>query len=300
MRLIATLIADPAVANLTLDAVADASRALAGAGASVGAVDWLSPAVACDISFEGITEAEAGAALHPAMEKRHLDAVVQKPANRRKKLLVTDMESTMIVNEMVDELAAYLGVGAKVAEITRRAMNGEIGFRPALTERVALLGGLEETVMIEARERIVFMPGALTLVATMQAAGAYTALVSGGFQIFTNWVKDRAGFDVSFANELIVRDGIVTGQLAEPIIGKEGKRDAMDRLCAENGWSRDDVIAVGDGANDLLMLEAAGIGVAYHAKPAVAEASRARIDHGDLTALLFIQGYRQSEFITPA
>lgn len=299
MDLVATFIADPAVANLTQGAVDAAQRALSDHKIPMGTPDWLHPAIACDLPLFDLDEATAYQILRPMMNERRLDLVVQPVANRRKKLLVTDMESTMIVNEMIDELANYLGVGAKVAAITERAMRGDIGFRPALLERASLLGGLEETVMLAARQRISFMPGGRTLIATLTHAGTYTALVSGGFRVFTDWVKERAGFDIAFANDLEVKDGVLTGQLEGPLIGQEGKAEALSDLCQRHGWQLDDALAVGDGANDLLMLKNAGMGVAYHAKPAVAAAARASIEHGDLTALLYMQGFRHSEFVIP-
>jgi phosphoserine phosphatase len=206
------------------------------------------------------------------------------------------MESTIIVNEMVDELAGLVGIGAEVAEITRRAMNGEIGFKDALRERVALLGGLEAETLAETCERIVFMPGAKTLVATMRAHGARCALVSGGFRVFTGYVAPRAGFDWHYANDLVVRDGVVAGTVTEPILGREAKREALVSLCRELKLEPADTIAVGDGANDIDMIRAAGIGVAFRAKPVLKAAAPVAIDHGDLTALLYLQGYRQSEF----
>jgi phosphoserine phosphatase len=212
-------------------------------------------------------------------------------------LLVSDMESTIIENEMVDELAEIAGVGPEVAEVTRAAMNGEIEFRPALRRRVALLAGLSAGALAQAAERIAFVPGAYALVYTMRANGAYTALVSGGFRQFSSIVRDRTGFDSDFANEIIIENETLTGRLAEPIVGKDAKLDALHRISREFGYKADDAIAVGDGANDLPMLLAAGLGVAFRAKPAVAAATGVRIDHGDLTALLYLQGYRQDEII---
>lgn len=297
MQKIVTLIADPQRPALNSERVAAARDSLAEAGADVEDPDWLSPNEACDLAFSGSVENPRERVL-TALSDISLDVVVQPAGERRKRLLVADMESTIIVNEMVDELANLLGIGAKVADITRRAMNGEIGFRPALQERAALLGGLEEQVLRDTRKLIRFTPGALTLVRTMHANGAVTALVSGGFQVYCKWVKKRAGFDYIRANKLLVSDGVVTGKVREPIMGREGKREAMEKIAKKHGIPIDDVLAVGDGANDLDMLQNAGLGVAFRAKPSVASVCEARIDRGDLTALLFLQGYRRDEFVT--
>lgn len=297
MQYAMTLIADPVTAKLGDDDAEAACGALAGLGASVARPIWLAHGVACDIAFDG-PAADAADAVRAVLSGRPFDIVVQNQAERRKRLLVADMESTIIENEMVDELADLLGIRDKVADITWRAMDGEINFRPALRERAALLGGLEEEALYAIRERITFMPGAKTLVRTMRAAGAYTALVSGGFVAFSEWVCERAGFHTYFANTLETHDGVVTGVVSEPILGKEGKREALEALAADHGLVVADALAVGDGANDLDMIRAAGTGVAFRAKPAVARAARVRIDHGDLTALLYLQGYRAEDFVS--
>ncbi len=296
MRSVLTLIADPATAKLTPETAQLAWRALRAAGEKVGDIDWLAPGIACDIALDAPPAPGLRAIAIEALAGRPVDAVLQPAAGRRKKLLVADMESTIIVNEMVDELAALVGVGAQVAEITRRAMNGEIRFKEALRERVALLGGLEEQALKETSERIVFMPGAKTLVATMRAHGARAALVSGGFRVYTGYVAPRVGFDWHYANDLAVRDGVVAGTVAEPILGREAKREALISLCRELKFDLADSIAVGDGANDIDMIRAAGLGVAFRAKDALKAVTAAAIDHGDLTALLYLQGYRQTEF----
>jgi phosphoserine phosphatase len=296
MRSVLTLIADPATAKLSPEAAEDAWRALRAAGEVVGAVDWLAPGIACDIPLDAPPEAGLREIAAVALAGRPIDAVLQPAAGRRKRLLVSDMESTVIVNEMVDELAALLGIGEQVAEITRRAMNGEIRFKEALRARVALLGGLEETALKETCERIVVMAGARTLVATMRAHGARAALVSGGFRVFTGYVAPRLGFDWHFANDLVISDGVVAGRVSEPILGAEAKREALVSLCRELGLELAESLAVGDGANDIDMIKAAGLGVAFRAKPALKAAAPSVIDHGDLTALLYIQGYRRSEF----
>jgi phosphoserine phosphatase len=223
--------------------------------------------------------------------------VVQK-ANRRKRLLVADMDSTMIQQECIDELGIVAGLGDQIKEITVRAMRGEIDFADALRERVGLMAGLDAKV-IDAivRDRITLMPGGRTLVATMKAHGAYTALVSGGFRQFTSRVAAHLGFHTNEANDLIIENGKLAGRVTEPILGKEAKLAALNHLSVVNGLAAADTIAVGDGANDIPMLQAAGMGVALHAKPKVQDAVSLCINHGNLTALLYLQGYKKAEFI---
>ncbi len=252
------------------------------------ATDWLAPG-ACDIA--GLDPAAARAAIGD----RLIDVIVQPVERRRKRLLVADLESTIIENEMLEELADFLGLRAPVAEITRRAMNGEIDFVGALTERVALLRGMPESVLGEAAARIRLMPGARALLATLRRAGVTTALVSGGFTVFAERIATELGFDRVVANRLDITNGMLSGTVRPPIVTGQTKHDTLLALAAEFGLSLDETLTVGDGANDLPMLSAAGLGVAFHAKPAVAAASRWRIDHADLTALLYIQGYREEE-----
>jgi phosphoserine phosphatase len=227
-----------------------------------------------------------------------VDIVVQPEADRRKKLFLADMDSTMIGQECIDELADYAGLKAYVAAITERAMRGEIEFEPALRERVALLKGIPVSVIDEVIEkRITLTPGARVLVATMRANGAFTCLVSGGFTLFTNRVASMIGFDETRANILEIAGETLTGAVAEPIFGRQSKLAALHELRAAHGLRPEDALVTGDGANDLAMIAEAGLGVAYHAKPKVAEAAAARIDHGDLTALLYVQGYRREAFV---
>ncbi len=297
MRLVATLIAEPRSGRLTPDLAAGALAQIA-PGSSPDSITWLAPGVACDLPVGDMGADVAGRRLRESLGAAPIDAIVQPAEGRRKRLLIADMESTIIINEMVDELADFLNIRQQVADITSRAMAGEIPFRRALKDRAALLGGLEEHALLAARQRIRFTPGALTLVRTMAANGCRTALITGGFQVFSKWVQEKAGFDDQFANVLVIQGGIVTGEVAEPLIGKAGKRDVMENLAAEHGVELADVLAVGDGANDVAMLSRAGTGVAYHAKPAVRQAARWRVDHADLTALLYLQGYRADEFVT--
>jgi phosphoserine phosphatase len=227
-----------------------------------------------------------------------IDVVVQPQANRRKKLFLADMDSTMIEQECIDELADFIGLKAQVAAITARAMAGEVAFEPALRERVTLLKGLPLNTVDETIEkRITLTPGGRMLVATMRAHGAYTCMVSGGFTLFTDIIAKKIGFDESRANELILDDDRLAGLVQEPIFGRATKRATLMDLRAKLKLARDDTLVAGDGANDLDMIAEAGLGVAYRANPAVAAATAARIDHSDLTALLYLQGYKREEFV---
>jgi phosphoserine phosphatase len=227
-----------------------------------------------------------------------IDHAVVSIHNRRKRLLVADMDSTMIHQECIDELGKMAGVGDRITEITRRAMRGELDFEGALADRVGLLKGLDESVIDQLlRERITFMEGGKTLLATMKANRAYTALISGGFTAFTTHVADALGFHEHHANTLMINGGKLTGDVGRPILGQQAKVDGLRRLAKLHGIEPSDAIAVGDGANDLAMLSEAGLGVALHAKPHVQESSLIRINHGDLTALLYLQGYRKEQFV---
>jgi phosphoserine phosphatase len=262
-------------------------------GFGAGAPRWLAEGEALEVrDFAGRAEfLEAIAALP-------VDANLVPAANRRKKLLIADMDSTMIEQECIDELGVMAGIGDHIKAITARAMRGELDFEGALKERVKLLKGLDagiiDTIL---RERISLMAGGRTLVATMKANGAHTALVSGGFTPFTARVAAALGFDENQANDLIVADGVLTGEVGYPILGQQAKLDALRRISAGLGISTADALAVGDGANDLAMIGAAGMGVALHAKPQVQAEARYRVNHGDLTALLYLQGYESREFV---
>lgn len=294
MTIVATLIADPRGTALSAQALERARAALPEAASP----QWLDDGLAADIAFAA-TNAEPRALAERLRDVLHgeFDAAVQPAEGRRKKLLVADMDSTMIGQECIDELADFVGLKALVSGITERAMRGEIAFEPALRERVALLQGLPVSVIDEVIEkRITFTPGARLLVRTMRRYGAHACLVSGGFTLFTQVVADRIGFEENHANRLLVEDGKLTGLVQEPILGREAKLATLLDLSERLNLPLDLTLAVGDGANDLAMLDRAGLGVAYHAKPAVAAAAHARIDKGDLTALLYLQGYRRSEF----
>ena len=293
MALVATLIANPSNPVLTpalAEAAADAVKA--------SGLYWLADGIACDIALTDGTDPDAAEALlRGVIGDAPVDVAMQEAESRRKKLLIADMDSTMIGQECIDELAAEVGLKDKVAAITARAMNGEIAFEPALIERVALLKGLPLGVVDEViAKRITLTPGGKQLIATMKSKGHYAALVSGGFTVFTGPIAEMLGFDENRANTLIAEDGILTGEVADPILGKQAKVDSLVEIADRLGISTDDALAVGDGANDLGMIQLAGTGVALHAKPVVAEQAKVRIDHGDLTALLYLQGYRKTDF----
>jgi phosphoserine phosphatase len=309
MFYVATLISRPDRPAVTDDLAQKAARYLPH-GRPLG---WLDPGVAMDIPFliddaeddgpgDGKDDAllkDITGDLRDIIGGEAVDIVIQPHQGRRKKLLIADMDSTMIGQECIDELADYAGLKSRVAAITERAMRGEIAFEPALRERVALLEGLPATVIDTViDERIRLTPGGPVLVATMRANGAYTCLVSGGFTAFTSRIAAMIGFDEQHANRLSIdAGGKLTGEVIEPILGREAKLDMLKRLRVHLRLGREDTLAVGDGANDIPMIEEAGLGVAFHGKPAVKEAATARIDHGDLTALLYAQGYRRDEFV---
>ncbi len=293
MSHVLTLVAAPGgLARAALAVVADALRAL---GAEPGTPDWLAADEAADLPFGGLAPEQASAACVAALGGAAVDAIAQGAANRRKRLLIADMDSTIVVGETLDELAAYAGFGDEVAAITRRSMNGELDFASSLRARVALLCGLDLGALEATWARTALMPGALALVRTMRAAGAHCALASGGFTFFTERVAELCGFSSHHANVLLDDGDRLLGAVAEPVFDRGAKLATLTRLCAGLGLPLRDALAVGDGANDLAMLGAAGLGVAFRAKPVVAAASRARVDHADLRALLFAQGFRAGE-----
>ncbi|WP_170427654.1 phosphoserine phosphatase SerB [Ruegeria arenilitoris] len=289
---VATLLTNPAAPNLDPYLVESMRNAWGG-----GDIQWLSPDEAAEFTLPNIPKNlwDVWGDLQPM----GVDLVAQPAEGRRKKMLLADMDSTMIQQECIDELADEAGVGDRVKDITARAMNGELDFEGALTERVGLLKGLDEAVIGKVLdERITLMPGGKELVATMRANGSYAALVSGGFTAFTAKVAEVLGFDENRANTLLAEDGKLTGDVQRPILGRQAKVDALEQITARLGLAETDVLAVGDGANDLGMLHRAGTGVALHAKPTVAEQCEVRVNHGDLTALLYVQGYSRLEFVS--
>ncbi|TBW38814.1 phosphoserine phosphatase SerB [Siculibacillus lacustris] len=294
MTHVATLISSPAAPAVDANVIA-AARARLGAGET----RILADGIAADLEF--IAEAGAERVIAEDLRARlsaPIDVVVQPVAARRKRLLLADMDSTMIGQECIDELADELGLKPRIAAITERAMRGEIAFEPALRERVGLLAGLPANVVERViATRIHITPGAIELVATMKAAGAYTALVSGGFTVFTGPISRAIGFHEHRSNTLVEEDGRLAGRVLEPIVGQDAKRAALHELSASKGVPLAWTLAVGDGANDLAMIRDSGLGVAFHAKPKVAAEAHARIDHGDLTALLYLQGYARDEFV---
>ncbi len=287
-----TLLTAPAVNTLEAALVENLRNAWGGGDAT-----WLSVGEAAEFTVP--QEPDNFWDVWQSLQSERVDLVIQVTEGRRKKMVLADMDSTMIQQECIDELAAEAGVGERVADITARAMNGELDFEGALDERVGLLAGLDASVIQKVlAERITLMPGGKELVTTMKKNGAYAALVSGGFTAFTAKVAQMIGFDENRANTLLEENGQLTGKVARPILGREAKVQALEEITARLGISEADVVAVGDGANDLGMLGRAGTGVALHAKPSVQKECKVRINHGDLSALLFIQGYKRSEFVS--
>ncbi len=296
MTSVLTLLTAPAAAGLDMRHVESALAALAARGAACGAPDWLAPGIACELPFSGPTPAAAAAAVRSALAGEAIDVAAQIAAGRRKRLLLADMDSTIVTSETLDELADFAGVKDRVAAITALSMNGRVDFEAALRERVAMLAGLPESALEATFERVCLTAGARILVRTMRAGGALTLLVSGGFRWFTRRVAGLAGFDRDAANDLLIENGRLTGEIGEPVFGGRDKLLLLQRTAAELGHAPAAAAAIGDGANDIPMLLAAGLGVAFRAKPVVAAAAPFRLDHADLTGLLYLQGYRQSEF----
>jgi len=289
---VATLLCNPAVPRLDPASVEPLRAAWSG-----GPVRWLADGVAAEFDLAEVPGDRWQA--WQELQSNGVDLLILPAEGRRKRLLLADMDSTMIGQECIDELAAMAGFGAQVAQITARAMNGELEFESALRARVGLLAGLDASVIERVlAERITYTPGGRELIATMRAAGARTVLVSGGFTAFTSAVSAHLGFDEHRANLLLIEGGRLTGHVAEPILGRQAKLETLEEITASMGIPASGVLAVGDGANDLAMLQRAGAGVALHAKPAVAAQCDLRVHHGDLTALLYLQGYRREDFAT--
>ena len=291
--LVATLICHPDNPSLSNDLVKPIGKAL-----KSPQISWLASGIACDLTLpDGMLQEVAEKIIRDHISGLPVDLAIQPMVGRKKQALIADMDSTMIDQECIDELAAEVGLKDRVASITAKAMNGEIEFEPALRERVALLKGLPQTISGDViKNKITLASGGKILVATMKANNVWCALVSGGFTLFTDPIAAMIGFDENHANILEVHDGHLTGTVKHPILGAEAKVAALNAIAKRKGLEPSGFIAVGDGANDLPMLKLAGTGVALHAKPSVAAQARIRIDHCDLTALLYIQGYRQDEF----
>jgi phosphoserine phosphatase len=289
MTYILTVIAQREATSLTPALLNQIRNAVRGAPPTV-----LSPGEAADIPLSVPLD---HAALRAALEGKPVDAIVTKARGRRKALLIADMDSTIITGETLDELAGFAGIGEKIAAITKRAMNGELDFKAALRERVAMLKGLDVGALEKTWQQVRLTGGARELVATMRSKGALTALVSGGFTFFTAKVAAELHFDVHRSNVLLDDGAALTGKVAEPILDRDSKLEVLNELAAQRGIKLHATLAVGDGANDLDMLKAAGLGVAFHAKPIVAKEARARVDHANLRALLFAQGYPVSAFV---
>jgi phosphoserine phosphatase len=298
MKSVLTLIAASDKGKLSDTLIKKVSGKLAEAGAIIIGTEWLAQDIACDITFSRIENPAAEKSAHEAIGSLPVDCVAQYTEGRQKRLLISDMDSTIITIECIDEIADFAHVKPQVAAITERAMRGEIDFITALKERVALLHGLNAKVLQDVYEqRLKFMPGARELVATMRSFGAYAVLVSGGFDFFTSRVQKELGFNENSANKLEITDGKLTGNVLEPVLDKQAKLKSLMAVSNAQNINLSDTLAVGDGANDLPMLTAAGLGVAYHAKPVVQQSARARINHCDLTALLYIQGYKEEEIV---
>ncbi len=296
MTHVATLIAKPGALD---QSAVDRARSLL---PQPGAPQWLAKNTAADIPFTPERDADQRAlAERIRAALSNTDVVIQPAAGRRKKLFLADMDSTMIAQECIDELADHAGIKAHIAAITERAMRGEIAFEPALRERVGLLKGLPRATIDDViKNRITLTPGARELIATMRKNGTHTVMVSGGFTQFTDRIADMIGFHENRANVLMIDGDTIAGTVAEPIFGRDAKKAALIELRTQLKLGKADTLAIGDGANDMDMIEEAGLGIAYHAKPKVAKAAPARIDHGDLTALLYVQGYRREDFASVA
>jgi len=292
---VVTLVATPPHPGIEGKWIQQVLAALQETGASTSNPFWLSPNIAVDLYYNGPNSAVITPIVESALEGSRIDALVQPRATRRKKMLLADMDSTIIQQECLDELADYAGIKAETAAITERAMRGELDFKDALRERVAKLKGMDEAALHKTLARLTLMPGAQALLRTMRGHGAECHLVSGGFRFFTGAIAKRLDFSNHHGNDLLVHEGKLTGEVAEPILDKNAKLDILYRLAAHNALSLEEVVAVGDGANDIPMLQAAGLGVALHAKPKVNEQVRTHVRYSDLTALLYAQGYTRED-----
>lgn len=295
MDFVLTLLTVPNRGSLDDRRVGAVRAALRDLGAETEAPNWLSPNLACDILFSNLSPDQAEAAAARTLEGEAVDFAAQALPGRRKKLLVADMDGTVVAGETLDELADFAGLKDKIAAITARAMNGEIDFNESLRERIALLKGLREDCLKRTCERLELAPGARELVRVMRRDGAYTALVSGGFTFFTKKIAERLRFHHQSGNTLDIERGVLTGKVVDPIVNRDGKLNTLIHLAAKKQIAMADILAVGDGANDLPMILAAGLGVAYRAKPVVAAKARFRLNHADLRGPLYLQGYTDAQ-----
>ena len=299
MEHVLVIIGNPVEQMLSEIHIENVRRNLSDIGTDTTSPKWLAKKIAVEIPVFWTEKTSEAERMHLALNNLPVDYAVISTKGRRKRLLIADMDSTIIDCECIDELADFAGVKAKVAAITERAMRGDLDFKAALAERVAMLAGLSEDILEKTfRERVRLTPGARTLVQTMRNHDAYAALVSGGFTYFTNRVRDACGFNYDQANVLLQKNGTLTGEVQNPILDGDAKLAALIRLSVENVIPLEQTLAVGDGANDLPMIQASGLGVAYKAKPKVAASAKVRINHADLTALLYLQGYHRDEFAT--
>ena len=297
MKFVLSLIANPSKTSIDSGLIDEFINALGPYADAETSTKELAPGEAYDIALTEHPRPDFLPRIEAVAIRARMDANIIPADNRRKKLLIADMDSTIIQQECIDELAEFAGKRAEISDITERAMRGELDFEGALNERVAMLANLPETVLEETFEkRLTLTPGADVLVKTMNANGAVTALVSGGFTYFTARIAQRAEFQRQQANELLIENGKLTGKVRQPILGRAAKQEALETIAAENDIALSETMAVGDGANDLSMLSRSGLGVAFHAKPAVAQSAETRIHYADLTALLYLQGYSKSEF----
>ena len=296
MKFVATLIANPEKANLHPRDVKKAQEILNRAGYVSRPPAWLEDHIACDIEFTGSSLSYVRKCLKTGLTGIEIDIVVQPTKNRRKRLLIADMDSTIVTGETLDELAGIAGLKKQVSVITKRAMQGEVEFKEAVRERVALLEGVPAAAMEKALNKIEVTKGATTLVKTMRFNGAYTALVSGGFNYFTNAIAKLVGFQEISSNQIVIKNGILTGEVIEPILDSDAKLQALKKICNDQNIPLSESIATGDGANDIPMIIHSGLGVAFHAKPVVETNAKAIIRFGDLTSLLYLQGYKSTEF----
>lgn len=292
-----TLITHPDNRTLGFAEIDCARRALNDLGCETSDVDWLSDGEACDITFEKLSHGEAETAVRQALDNRPIDVIAQSALRRKKKLIIADMDSTIVHGETLDDLAEFAGIKDEIAAITARAMEGEMDFFEALKARVAMLEGLSEQFLAETMDEVQLNPGAKELIRTMKANGAFAALISGGFSYFTDRVRQDVGFDMSLGNKLEIVDGQLTGKVVLPVVTKDTKLEMLIDMAGQQELGMSDTMAIGDGANDVPMLKSAGMGIAYHGHKVARENADARLDHAVLTGALFVQGYRRDEFV---